>query len=399
MSAVTTFLADWAHEFWLILVESGPWLLVGFLLAGVAHAWIPMAWVRKQLGGRGVGSVLKAAAIGVPMPLCSCSVIPAAAALRRHGASKGATAAFAISTPEDGSETIALTWGMLGPVMAIVRPIGAVTSALAAGLLIDASDKRAERRAAEAATTNLPLAQAPSCCSAGTPAAEPAPASCCAPASPPAPASCCASEPPPARGTFLTRVRTALRYAYLDMPADLAGWLLVGLALSAVIGASVPAGWIEAHVGEGIGPMLLMLVVGLPIYVCAAASTPVAAVLVAKGLSPGAALVFLLAGPATNMATMAWALKDLGVRALAIYLACIAAVAVGLGVAIDAIGVEIPSAILPGGHEHGVSPLSAAFAIALGALLALGAANRARAWLRDRRRTSIAATASAPAAA
>jgi uncharacterized membrane protein YraQ (UPF0718 family) len=374
MTAIRAFLTDWAHEFWLILVESGPWLLAGFLLAGVAHAWIPMAWVRRQLGGGGVGGVIKAAAIGVPMPLCSCSVIPAAAALRRHGASKGATAAFAISTPEDGSETIALTWGMLGPVMAIVRPIGAVISALAAGLLIDSAERRDAARAPAAPAREIPLVQAK--------------APCCASDPKPAQSSCCATDTPPARDGFGARTKTALRYAFLEMPADLAGWLLVGLALSAVIGAAVPEGWIESHVGEGLGPMLLMLVVGLPIYVCAAASTPVAAVLVAKGLSPGAALVFLLAGPATNMATMAWALKDLGARALAIYLACIATVAVGLGVAIDAVGVEIPASILPGAHEHGVSAASATFAIVLAALLTLGAATRARAWVRARRRSA-----------
>jgi len=371
------FLADWAHEFWLILVESGPWLLGGFLLAGIAHAWIPMAWVRKQLGTGGFGGVVKAAAIGVPMPLCSCSVIPAAAALRRHGASKGATAAFAISTPEDGSETIALTWGMLGPVMAIVRPIGAVISAVTAGVLIDAS----ERRRAGAPAREIPLVEAKSssCCATEEAEAEAAEASCCS-----------SGAEAPARDGFAARVRAALRYAFFDMPADLAGWLLAGLALSALIGAVVPQGWIEAHVGEGLGPMLLMLVIGLPIYVCAAASTPVAAVLVAKGLSPGAALVFLLAGPATNMATMGWALKDLGARALAIYLACIATVAVAMGVAIDAAGVEIPAAILPGAHEHGVSTLAAISGVALGLLLAVGGAAQARAMVRARRRARAA---------
>lgn len=345
----------------MILAESGPWLLAGFLLAGLAHAWIPMSWVRRQLGGGGVWSVVKASAIGVPMPLCSCSVIPAASALRRQGASRGATAAFAISTPEDGSETIALTWGLLGPVMAIVRPIAAVISALSAGILIDASGREREEAASARAALDEPAASACGC----APKEEEGASSCCS-----------ASIGDAPRAGVGARMRSAMRYALVEMPMDLSGWLLAGLALSALIGASVPAGWIESRIGEGLGAMLLMLVVGLPIYVCAAASTPVAAALVAKGLSPGAALVFLLAGPATNMATMAWALKDLGARALGIYLASIAVVAVGMGVAIDAAGVEIPAGILPGAQEHAHHPAAIAAGAALGALLVVGGVRR-----------------------
>ena len=372
-----TFLGDWLRELWFILVESGPWLLGGFLLAGVVHALLPRDTIARWLGGRGTGAVFRAALVGVPLPLCSCSVIPVAAGLRRGGASKGASAAFAISTPESGVDSIAFTWAVLGPVMGIVRPIAALVTAFSAGLLIAFTTTDDD---APAAGRSLPVA--PSCC--GGPA-SPEPA-CCggAPAHAAEPSPCGATEPAmPTRRGPLGVLRDAVRYGWVDMPRDLAGWLVVGLALSALISAAMPENWIARHIGSGFGPMLVMLVAGMPVYVCAIASTPVAAALVAKGLSPGAALVFLLAGPATNMATMAWVAKDLGWRALWSYLGAIAVSSVAFGLALDALiargafgGLTESFAAITQTHDHATSALDTTFAIALAVMLGAAVLHR-----------------------
>lgn len=344
------FLREFGQGFAGILIESGAWLVAGFLLAGLVHAFVPMAWVRRHLGGRGAWPAFKAALLGIPLPLCSCAVIPAAAQLRRGGASKGASASFAISTPETGEESIALTWGLLGPFMALVRPVAALATAVAAGVLIDATD----REAGDA--PRRPQAEEPrggeECC-----------------------VESCAEAPKP-RGAG-SRLREAVRYGLIEMPEDLAPWLVVGLALSAAIGALVPPGWIESQVGTGLVPMLLMLVVSLPLYVCATASTPVAAVLIAKGLSPGAALVLLLAGPATNTATMAWVVKDLGWRALAIYVGVIGAAAVGAGMAVDALAPRSWVWATTGEAGAGHGQAAVAGGAILAAVLAVGLWRRA----------------------
>ncbi len=361
------FLADWLRELWFILVESGPWLVGGFLVAGVVHVLLPSDLIARLLGGRGFGGVWKAALVGVPLPLCSCSVIPIAAGLRRDGASKGASAAFAISTPESGVDSIAFTWAVLGPVMGIARPFAALTTALSAGALVAATTKD------DAPPPARKPHDAPKpCCS-----SEPAPAesSCCSTTQA---AGCCEpiATPAEARGGFAQKATRAVRHGWIDMPRDLAVWLVVGLALSALIAVITPDGWIAENVGTGLGPMLLMLVAGMPVYVCAIASTPVAAALVAKGLSPGAALVFLLAGPATNMATMAWVAKDLGWRALWSYLGAIAICSIAFGLALDALisagafgNLTTSFASLTEAHEHGPAWWEQAFAVALAVML------------------------------
>lgn len=339
-----------------ILAESGPWLLLGFALAAAARAFLPTSLIRRRLGARGFGGVFRAALLGVPMPACSCSVIPLAVSLRKHGASRGATASFAIAAPETGPDTIALTWGLIGPALAIIRPLGAFLAALLAGSLINLLTPDAAEATDEGASTSAPC-----------------PASHCA----------CAAEDetgPAAASTWRARLLDGLRYAFVELPADISLWLLAGLLATAAIGALLPPDFLEAHLGRGLGPMLLALVAGLPMYVCASASTPVVAILIAKGLSPGAALVFLLAGPATNLATMAWALKDLGARALAIYVASIAAVSLALGLLVDALlpTAGAAAAALAAEHEHAEPAWRLASGALALALLLVGAAARLR---------------------
>jgi uncharacterized protein len=370
------FLYQWGWQLWLMLLESGVWLIVGFGLAGVVHTLMPMQWIKRQLGSGGFWAVFKAAMLGIPLPLCSCSVIPMAASIRREGASKGATASFTISTPETGAETIALTWGILGPVIALARPIAALATAMAAGVCINAIDDEDTQASASKTESESELED---CCSSKKAT------SCCAQepevvssdcASLDEHADCCATESVSQHSSFMSKVVESLRWGYVRIPVDISVWLVIGLVLSAFIAAVVPEGWIASHVGTGIVPKLAMLIVGLPLYVCAAASTPVAASLVLKGLTPGAAMVFLLAGPATNTATMSWMLKGLGAKALAVYLIVIALFSILVGVAIDWLwpGLVIPFSQQAGhtASEHGASLWSTIAAVLLSMMLVMG---------------------------
>ncbi|MCC5824386.1 MAG: SO_0444 family Cu/Zn efflux transporter [Phycisphaerales bacterium] len=303
MEAVSAFLSTFWSELWHILLESGVWLVLGLALAGLVHAFVPRSWFTRHLGGRGVVPIAKASLLGIPMPLCSCSVIPVAAGLRRQGAGKGATAAFAISTPQTGEESIPITWALFGPVFALARPIIAVITAFLAGLAINAAD-REPRTPPEKTQPAPPLPEPPS--------------------------------PPPPPKPLGEKLQTARVHGFGTMLRDLAPWLAWGILAAALIGAAVPEGWIAEHVGTGLWPKVLMLFIGIPIYICATSSTPLAWSLVMAGLSPGAAIVLLLVGPAVNVATMSWVIKDLGVKVLAIYISVIAAVALVAGTIFDA---------------------------------------------------------------
>ena len=389
------FLRAWVESFWFILVESGVWLIAGFALAGAMHALIPSGFIQKQLSGRGLWPIAKASLMGIPLPLCSCSVIPVASGLRRGGASRGASAAFAISTPQTGEESIPLTWALFGPVFAIARPIVAVGTALTAGLLVEGfggeheAEGEAEKcgcddgggsESAASCSTSPERERGDGCCSGGPVAGAPGSSnggemSCCSEEGPRAHArgsdEACCSEGTASEGEpFARRLMRAARHGFVTMPVDLAPWLGVGLVLAAVISAAMPHDWIGEHVGTGIVPMLAMLVIGVPLYICATSSTPLAFSLVAAGLSPGAALVLLLAGPATNVATISWSLKDLGVRATVIYLATIAGLSLACGLAFDwLLSGTIRLANEGGAHAMEHSPLFEGGAVALLLLL------------------------------
>ena len=329
-----------------IFAEAGLWLLVGFAAAGLLHAFVSKERLSRHLGRPGPASVFKATLVGVPLPLCSCSVIPAAASLRRGGASKGASAAFAVSTPEIDVPAASLTWALLGPVMALARIIAAAITALVAGILIDATDKDKAPSEPdpepEPAGRTLSLGLAPSCCQ-----TKPAPM--------------------PKTLTLPERLLAALRYGFVTLPADLATWLMIGFVVSAAVSAFVPGSVFSGGLGSGIGAMLIAMTFGMVVYVCATGSTPMAAALVAKGLGPGPALVFLLTGPATNPATMAWILKDLGARALAFYLVSIAGVALASGLTLEWLLREsvLPQSTSAHVHTEAGSPLFGAILIAL----------------------------------
>jgi len=291
-----------ATECWYILAESAPYVLFGFFAAGLLRGLIPEGMVAKHLGSNSTGSVIKASLLGIPLPLCSCGVIPAAVDLRKQGASKGASAAFLISTPESGVDSIAITWALLDPLMTVLRPLAAFVTATIAGLLIN----------------RLPDEEPKD------PAVIPATCGC--------PDDACASLGSPQPRTPLgKRLQEGLTYAFGELLADIGKWLLIGIGVAGVISYLLPGDFFSGSLGSGFVSLLLMLVIGIPLYICASASTPIAAALVLKGLSPGAALVFLLAGPATNAATLTVIGKFWGKQTTAVYLACISVTSVLLG--------------------------------------------------------------------
>jgi len=283
---------------WETTREMSPFLLFGFLVAGILYVFVRTDLVEKHLGGRGVSQVLKASLLGVPLPLCSCGVIPVAASLRRHGAGKGATTSFLISTPQTGVDSIMVTLSLLGPVFAIFRPLFAFVSGLIGGGLVSLLDPR-EASGSEGAR--------PTCidCESG--------------------------------GGHDAGIGGALRYGFHTLPRDINRALIIGVVLAGVIGAIIPNDFFASVLGGGIVAMLVMMAVGIPVYVCATASVPIAAALIAKGISPGAALVFLMTGPATNAATILTVTRVMGRRTAAIYLGSVALCAIGGGLLLDAI--------------------------------------------------------------
>lgn len=304
---IGTFLLDFLLATWHLVCDTAPFLLLGFFLAGLLKVFVPPELIYKHLGGRKLRSVLLASLYGVPVPLCSCSVIPTAASLREAGAGKGATAAFLISTPETGVDSISVTYALLDPIMTVIRPVVAFFTAVATGVSVNAFAGEEEEAPAPPPEATKPC--------------------CCAPE--PAMVSIDIAPPKPPLGAKLTE---AWRYSFGKLFDDLTRLLLVGFLLAGLIAVLVPETLFTEHVPSGWPSMLLMLVAGIPLYICATASTPIAATLIAKGLDPGAALVFLLVGPATNITTILVVGRMLGRRTLVIYLVCLAVLAVVAGI-------------------------------------------------------------------
>ncbi len=280
---------------WQLFVEAAPFVLFGFLAAGLLKALVPEDFVARHLGKSSFGSVIKASLFGVPLPLCSCGVIPAAISLRKQGASNGASAAFLISTPETGIDSIAITYALLDPIMTIMRPLAAFFTATVTGLCINL----------------LPPDQSPP-----KDVAEHHSNSCCS--------STCCEEHPSLPQNLRQRLVAGIRFAFGDLLGDIGKWLLIGILISGIISYFVPENFFTQYLSGEYLSLLAMLLIGIPIYICASASTPIAAALVLKGLSPGAALVFLLAGPATNAATLTVIGRFWGKKVTVIYLASIA---------------------------------------------------------------------------
>ncbi|MEF2144267.1 MAG: SO_0444 family Cu/Zn efflux transporter [Desulfovibrionaceae bacterium] len=293
---------------WDVFLESAPYMLFGFLVAGMLKAFLPSNLIQRHLGSSRFSSVLKASLMGIPLPLCSCGVAPAAAGLRRQGASKGATASFLISTPETGVDSMAVTWALLDPVMTLLRPLSALITATLAGVGVNLLDKNGRDT---------------------TPPAPPLQSGCND--------ACCSGSCTAPRPGLMDKLLNGLAYAFGDLLPDIGGWFLVGVLLAGAVTALMPDGFIERNLGDGLLPLLAALAVSAPLYVCATSSTPIVAALALKGLSPGAALVFLLAGPATNLASFSMVSRIIGKRAAVVYLAAILISALLLGLGANAL--------------------------------------------------------------
>lgn len=335
------FMLNMVRASWGTLEQMAPYLLFGFAVAGALSVLMPPEVVERHLGGRGFRPVLKASLFGVPLPLCSCGVIPVAMGLRKHGASRGATVSFLLSTPQTGVDSILATYSLLGPVFAVFRPVAAFVTGVLGGWLterVETAEERAEqaRQAGEACEDD-----------------------------------CCAHRKRPP-------LRRGLRFAFHTLPNDIGMAMLGGILIAGVISALVPDDFFAGALGTGLAGMLVMMLLGIPLYVCATASIPIAAALIAKGVSPGAAMVFLVTGPATNAAAIATIWKTMGHRTAFVYLGTIAVSALLCGFLLDFL---FAAARIPAGHIHHemIAPwVGTACAILLLAIFAIAKVRKAR---------------------
>lgn len=280
------------NNLWMMISEFAPYLILGFFVSGLLSEFLTVDLVQKYLGSDSLFSVFLASLLGVPIPLCSCGVIPVSAYLSKHGASKGSVTSFLISTPQTGVDSIFITYAMLGPIFAIYRPIIAFISGILGGTLVHIYDDRKKNIVDESCNDD-----------------------------------CCDDE-------SKSKIYNIFNYGFVKLPMDIAGPLIFGLVLSSLMLVVIPANYFDM-LGSGILGMLIMLVLGLPTYVCATASVPIAFALHSSGFSMGAVLVFLMSGPATNIATMSVIYKILGKKNLFIYLASIVICSIGFGLLFD----------------------------------------------------------------
>ena len=331
-------LTNFINEFLSLTARMAPWLLLGFLFAGLFALFFTPDKVRRHLGGKGLLPVLKAVLLGVPLPLCSCGVVPVAAAMRSSGASRGATAAFLISTPQTGIDSMVATFSLLGWLAGVLRPVLAIVTGLVGGVLIGRLADRDDRQEVAGTVPEKPhAAHGDSCCSGEEkPSAEHGGCCCCS-----------AGDGAARRPGLLGAVRYMLWYGFVRTPREVASSLLLGLVIATLIQMFVPDDFGASVIrGKAWVEMVAVIAFSLPLYVCSTGAIPIAATLVLKGISPGAALVFLIAGPATNSAMVASMVRILGGRATLVYLAVLAVVTVSAGVAINALGLSLGGASL-----------------------------------------------------
>lgn len=318
-----------------LINRMSPYLLLGFFLAGLMYAFIPNNLYKRYLGGNTFKSVINATLLGIPLPLCSCGTIPTAMSLRKEGASKGATTAFLIATPQTGIDSIIATYSLMGLPFALVRPIAALVTSVLGGALVNKFSKEdfAEKTATE---------------------------SCCNPVK-------------TAKKSFAQKLVVALRYAFIEMMQDIGRWLALGLIIAGAITVLVPDSFFALFADNSLLSMILVLVCAIPMYLCAIGSIPIAVALMLKGLSPGTALVLLMAGPAANAASILVINKVMGKKTLALYLISIIGGAMAFGLAIDYLLPRewflAPLSYISAGAAHGVPYFNIGCSVVLGLLL------------------------------
>lgn len=308
-----TYIVAFLNDFFTILGEMAPYLLLGFFFAGMLHAFMPRQKIERFFNGKPVRSSIFAALFGIPLPLCSCGVIPTGTAFYKNGASKGGTVSFLISTPQTGVDSILATFSLMGLPFAIIRPLAALVTGITGGIITGKVTKNEIP-----VEVNHEEEQTPK--------------------------------------TFSQKVADVFHYGFVEFIQDISKWLVIGLVLAAIISALLPDDFISLLNLPPLVQMLVILAVSIPLYICATGSIPLAAILILKGISPGAAFVLLMAGPATNAATITMIGKVLGKRSLFTYLATIILGALSFGLFIDyALPAEWFTKIAQQhlGHEHG----------------------------------------------
>ena len=329
---------DWLLSAWQLTVDISLWLLIGLFLAGCLHVLIPISVVRRHFGGTGLGSIFRAVFLGVPLPLCSCGVIPTAIGFHRQGASRPASMGFLIATPQTGVDSILVSAGFLGFPFALFKVLAALVSGLIGGVAMRLVD--------------------------GPNGQSPAPQTTCPH---------CGAEASPSQQEIGPAWLRLFHFGFVTLLRDIYLWLIAGIALAAVLSLLLPSGSLsDVAWAQGLPGMLLMLLVSLPMYICATGSVPLAATLVTAGMSPGAALVLLMAGPVTNVATVGAIFKAFGARALAVYLITVSVMSLLAGVIFNRVLEVNPDA---SGHltmvSHGVLVTAAVVLLALMVLLFL----------------------------
>lgn len=287
-------LFDAIKQIWEFALIVSPWLILGFLFSALIHAFIGERFIRQHLGGGGFASVWKATVFGIPLPICSCGVIPLAAGLRKDGASKAATMSFLVSTPTTGIDSIFVTYAFLGATFAIVRPISALVGGLLVGTLVSLLVKKDDEKVDINPASERPV-------------------------------------------SLKDRLLDGFKYGFGVLPEDIGKTVMVGVLLGGAIAAIIPQDISREYLSNPIIAYPLVLVISVPLYVCAIGSVPIAAAMMTKGLMPGAALAFLIAGTATNAVAIAFVAKKFGKNVIAIYLLSIVILAVTFGILLDSL--------------------------------------------------------------
>ncbi|MFI3175321.1 MAG: SO_0444 family Cu/Zn efflux transporter [Bacillota bacterium] len=384
------------ENLWSLFVEMSFYIVIGLIFTGLLHAFVKKEAVLKHIGKNDVGSVVKASVVGVPLPLCSCGVVPTAMYLGKSGASKGAVVSFLTSTPQTGVDSIIATYGMIGPLFAIYRPISAFCSGIISGIMTNIFCKKdvivydgVETTCGCSTEAEAAPAESSACCCSAEPAPVESSACCCSSAeSTPAESSacCCSAEPAPVESSscccssaepvadnegFIGKMKIAMTYAFGEFLDEIAYHFVIGLLIAALISTLLPETLLSS-ITNPVFSMLLMVVIGIPMYICSTASIPIAVSLMLKGISPGAAFVFLFAGPVTNMASLVLLTKTLGKKVVAIYLGSAAVCAILFGLILDYIIAQSGYAInmFAHIHEHEMPLYMTVVAIVFGILVA-----------------------------
>lgn len=326
-------IVSFLYNSWIVLGQMSPYLLLGFIISGILSVFISPEWVEKHLGGGRFASIVKATIFGIPLPLCSCGVIPVAASLRKHGASKAATTSFLLSTPQTGVDSIFATWGLLGGFFAVFRPLAALFTGVIGGVLVAVIDPEDKVDSINHSNESHPDAGMP----------------------------------------FSIKLAAALKYGLVTLPGEIAKALLIGILIAGLISTFVAGNVLNNYLTNYYLTLVLMLLIGIPLYVCSTSSIPIALGFMHLGVSPGAALVFLISGPATNAAAISVVWKVLGRKSAVLYLLTVVIGSLLSGITFDAMNQQLSLNAAAGFHhcaESGLGTLETVSAIAMLLILA-----------------------------